>query len=288
MRHLAAAVLMAALALSPKAAHGQTGAHSFSRGNARCAQGRYDLAVADYTEAIRLDPAFVNAYYNRATAKAAQGRYDLAVVDYTEAIRLDPTFAKAYCNRGVARRHLGQYDLAVADYTEAIRRDPTDSLAYLDRGAARAAQGRHDLAVADSTEAIRLNPTDAEAYCNRGCDRAVLGRYDVAIADFTEAIRLDPTDADAYAYLARIRATCPNAKYRDSKLGVNLATRACDLEGWKNPNTLRMLAAICVEAGDLAAAIKYQEKVPGLCTSAKDREEETARLERYRAMVPSR
>jgi tetratricopeptide (TPR) repeat protein len=33
----------------------------------------YDRAIADYTEAIRLDPTFARAYYNRGFAKRAKG-----------------------------------------------------------------------------------------------------------------------------------------------------------------------------------------------------------------------
>ena len=43
-----------------------------------------------------------NAYNNRGAAKAALGRYDDALADYDEAVRLKPDYAYAYYNRGAA------------------------------------------------------------------------------------------------------------------------------------------------------------------------------------------
>ena len=47
--------------------------------------------------------------------------HDKAIADYNDAIRLDPTLAAAYNNRGEAWRSKKDYDKAVADYNEAIR-----------------------------------------------------------------------------------------------------------------------------------------------------------------------
>ena len=44
------------------------------------------------------------AYINRGHAYINKGDYDRAIADYTEAIRLDPKYAIAYGNRGKAYR----------------------------------------------------------------------------------------------------------------------------------------------------------------------------------------
>jgi tetratricopeptide (TPR) repeat protein len=54
----------------------------------------YDKAIADYTEAIRIDPKYAHAYYGRAAAWNAKGDKDKEMADYNEAIRLDPTLQK--------------------------------------------------------------------------------------------------------------------------------------------------------------------------------------------------
>ena len=99
-------------------------------------KGDTDRAIADYTEAIRLDPKFAIAYNNRGLAYRDKGDTDRAIADFTEAIRLDPKFANAYASRGVAYRDKGDMDRAIADYTEAIRLDPKLAIAYVNRGLA--------------------------------------------------------------------------------------------------------------------------------------------------------
>ena len=79
-----------------------------NRGNACDAKGDHDRAIADYTEAIRLDPKYACAYNNRGLAWRAKGDHDRAIADYTEAIRLDPKYAVAYYNRGRAWRRQGR------------------------------------------------------------------------------------------------------------------------------------------------------------------------------------
>ena len=84
-----------------------------------------DMAIADYTEAIRLDiDNETPMYYSRGDMYLRKGDLDNAIADYTEAVRIDPDFAEAYLNRGLAYEKKGSVDSAIADYTEALRLDP--------------------------------------------------------------------------------------------------------------------------------------------------------------------
>ena len=65
-------------------------------------KGENDRAIADYNEAIRLDPKYAAAYNNRGNAYRDKGDTDRAIADFNEAIRLDPKLAHAYNNRGNA------------------------------------------------------------------------------------------------------------------------------------------------------------------------------------------
>ena len=77
-----------------------------------------------------------------ADAYGQKGEHDKAIADCTEAIRLDPKDAKAYCNRGVAYGSKGEYDKAIADFTEAIRLDPKYGRGVLQPGHGLRKQGR--------------------------------------------------------------------------------------------------------------------------------------------------
>src|SRR5690349_3083426 len=50
----------------------------------------HDRAIADFNEAIRIDPGYAKAFYGRAGRYAAKRDYVRALADYDEAIRLDP------------------------------------------------------------------------------------------------------------------------------------------------------------------------------------------------------
>jgi tetratricopeptide (TPR) repeat protein len=88
------------------------------------------ISIADYTEAIRIDPKFVWAYLNRGDARIKNNEYDEGIADYSEAIRIDPHFDWAYLHRGTARTNRQEYDKAIADFDEAIRVNPGSHAAY--------------------------------------------------------------------------------------------------------------------------------------------------------------
>ncbi len=169
-----------------------------NRGNTRFDKGDVDGAITDYNEIMRLDPHYALAFHHRGFARQAKGDLDGAIEDYNEAIRLDPEYAVAYFNRGNARQDQGNLDSAIEDYNEAIRLNPWLVLGYNNRGNARRDQGNLDSAIEDYNEAIRLNPRFALSYNNRGIARQDQGDLDEAIADYTEAIHLNPEYVDAY------------------------------------------------------------------------------------------
>ena len=103
-----------------------------------------------------------------ATLMQTKATYDRAIADYNEAIRLDPKSALAFRNRGIAYAYKGDHDRAIADYSEAIRLDPKSALAFSHRGVSYAYKGDNDRAIVDYNEAIRLDPNNALAFCNRG------------------------------------------------------------------------------------------------------------------------
>jgi tetratricopeptide (TPR) repeat protein len=158
----------------------------------------YDRAIADYTQALRLDPNIALAYNNRGMAYAGKGDYDRAIADYTQALRLDPNIALAHNNRGMAYADKGDYDWAIADYTQALRIDPDLVAVYNNRGMAYAGKRDYDRAIADYTQALRLDPNDADVYNKRGIAYYYKGDLNKAIGDYNEALRLDPNNAAAY------------------------------------------------------------------------------------------
>ena len=176
----------------------QTAGTFLDRGIMFAGRGDYDLAIEDFTEAVKLDPNYALAYYNRGNTYRYKGDYDRAIADYNQSIKLDPNNAYAYDGRGNAYGKKGEYDRAMADYNQSIKLDPNNALAYYNRGAAYYNKGDYDRAIADYTQAIKLDPNDTYAYNNRGFSYYNKGDYDRAVSDYTQAIKLDPNFKYAY------------------------------------------------------------------------------------------
>jgi len=168
------------------------------RGNLYSSQQKWDLALADYNEAILLNPKYTSAYINRGLVYKEQEKFDLAFADYSKAIELDPKYTWAYFQRGLLYKKQKKFDLALADYNKAIELDPKYTSAYINRGLLYKEQEKFDLALADYNKAIELDPQYANAYFQRGILYFQKGEYELALQDFNQVITLKPQEAIAY------------------------------------------------------------------------------------------
>jgi len=123
-----------------------------------------------------------------------------------------------------------------------------------------------------------LPPTEKEA-----ADWILLRDYRHALGVYDELARTYPELVEAHSRSAWLRATCPEAQYRDGKLAVETARRACELTDWHNPGELEVLAAACAEAADFGSAVKWQEKALTLTVDSADVQSCQKRLALYRA-----
>ena len=70
--------------------------------------GLYGEAIADYDQALQLDPDHAVTYYHRGNAKMKLRWYKKAITDYDQALQLDPDLAAAYHDREIAKGKLDQ------------------------------------------------------------------------------------------------------------------------------------------------------------------------------------
>ena len=87
------------------------------------AQGRYDEAISNYVESLRINPSFAWTRNNLGNALMAQGRLDEAIGEFGEALRLSPGYAEAHNNLGIALAKRGDFEAAVSHFLEALRAD---------------------------------------------------------------------------------------------------------------------------------------------------------------------
>lgn len=79
----------------------------------------YHLVRNDLTQVITLMPDFAHAYFNRGNVFVKLGDYKSAVADYSDAIKIDNAFAEAYFNRGLTYIYLGKTTEGIADLSKA-------------------------------------------------------------------------------------------------------------------------------------------------------------------------
>lgn len=265
------------------------------RGAALFNKDEFQLAAADFNAVLRLEPQnetvvplLAQAYFSWAEASQFYEE-DKVIADYSEKIQANPNDAAAYLCRAYAWSQKHDHDRAIADYNEVINLDPKNAVAYHKRAGEWAEKGDLDNQIADLTESIRLYPKYVEVYVDRAEAYRQKGDFEKAISDSGQAIVLDPTHPAAHSLLAWLLATCPEDKHRDGKRAIELATKACELGGWKLGGwkmaaNMDSLAAAYAEVGDFEKAVKWQKTV----IENEDKADYQARLDLYKSGKPYR
>jgi tetratricopeptide (TPR) repeat protein len=158
----------------------------------------YERAIADFGRAIEIEPANVEAYIARGNAYSQIGDNGRAIADLDKAIALAPTDAQAYLVRGLAYNRRNETTLALKDYDKALELNPRMAAALANRAAIYSYEGKQDVAIRDLDQAISIDPNNPVAFYNRGYAHFAKHEYDKAIADYSKAIELDPTMGIAY------------------------------------------------------------------------------------------
>jgi tetratricopeptide (TPR) repeat protein len=167
--------------------------------------GRTGDAIAHYSEALRINPRFLDAYDNLGLALAGEGRTDEAIALYTQTLRLKATDADAHNNLGKLLAEQNKIDDAIVHFAEAVRLRPLFPEAHNNLANALASRGRIPEAIDRYTEALRLHPDFADAHNGLGGALMTQGRIAEAVQHFEEAVRLDPTFLAAQHNLAAAR-----------------------------------------------------------------------------------
>lgn len=237
------------------------------RGN--CYEAKHDLerAIADYDQALRLDPKNAAAYDNRAIALEARGDRDDAIKDYNEALRLTPRNATAYLNRAGLFLEDGDLSRALDDYTKALTINGQLAEAHCGRADIYLWREQPSKALVEADAAIAADAHAICGYSSRAHAYVALGRYVDAQTDVEKALKVKTYDPTlAFSALAWFRATCPDAHFRNGKQALEAARKRCQPSNYFNYFCLDLLAVAYAEVGDFDQAVSYEtqalEKAP--------------------------
>ena len=137
------------------------------------------------------------------------GQAQEAIAQYEEALRLNPEYTEAHINLGnLLARNPDRQAEAISHYETALRLNPNLAGVHNNLAIALAADpGRVTEAISHFEDALRIKPDYAEAHYNLAITLAGdPSRRQEAIAHLEEALRLKPDFAEARDNLAKIRA----------------------------------------------------------------------------------
>jgi tetratricopeptide (TPR) repeat protein len=169
------------------------------------AQGKAREGVAHYSEAVKINPAYVQGQNNLGAELAKEGLLDEAADHFAEVIRIRPSDPDGPFNLGVVRFQQRQYEAAIAALTEAVKISPNYVLAHNALGYALGGAGRQAEAIAEFATVLRLDPTAAR-HAQLADALGVGGRWDEAVSQYSEALRLEPAMSEVRLNLARLLA----------------------------------------------------------------------------------
>ena len=183
--------------------------------------GRFEEAAKAYGDMVKTNPEDGALRASYAGALGALGRYDEAMQQLEEAIKLEPLNPEPYHNRGVIYEKRGQREAAIHEYQTALRYNPqyepskqalvrltggaaspehlSDSeklaAAMAERAAEAARRGDYQEAMKQLDEAERVAPRFARVYQYRSNVAFLMGDHQAAIQALRKALEIEPDNA---------------------------------------------------------------------------------------------
>jgi Flp pilus assembly protein TadD len=151
-----------------------------------------EMAIAEYREAIALDPEYPEAHLNLGLTLADQGNTEEARRALERAIELDPKDPYPRHELAAMLMDEGDHRTAIGLLKEVARLEPANFDAWLDLGICFAQKGFYAEADRAYTRARELQPDDLLLNYNVAALHALWGRPAAALEALRKALALDP------------------------------------------------------------------------------------------------
>jgi tetratricopeptide (TPR) repeat protein len=153
-------------------------------------QGHTDEAIANYREALKIDPNASGLHFELAeilNSSDAAGSREEAEKEYQAALALNPQDEKSECKLGDLAALRGDQNAAAEHYRRALQLQPNDSEAMLGLAKALMTMNQPDKALPLLETAVKADPTNATAHFRLATLYRKMGRADDAsrqLADY--------------------------------------------------------------------------------------------------------
>ena len=220
----------------------------------------YKASLDDLNEAGQLDPTNLVMLLLRASVYEEMNEKEKALADIDRALKLAPDLTEAMRLRAVILAGSGKFAEAATQLEQLHRETPADENVALQLALFYNAAKRPRKAVQMFDKMLAEKPGNADALRGRADALLSMGKQDQAIADYEKVLAQDPKDAEVLNNLAWVLATSPEAKLRNGKRALELATHSAELTSYKQAHILSTLAAAYAELGDFDSARKWSQK----------------------------
>lgn len=205
--------------------------------------------LADYNEALKVDPRSAEALRARAMFYLEQGKSDEGMADLDAAIEVDAKHAPTHELRGVALATLEKYDEALKSLDQAIELAPKSASAHFQRARVHLIQDHAQKAVEDLDQVLALQlPTPTVLLVRAGAYQE-LGEKEKALADVEAALKLRPNHLPALR--ARAILLAGSGKFESAITDLEEIKKALP----RDPAVLVQLAMLYAASKQLQEAI---------------------------------
>jgi tetratricopeptide (TPR) repeat protein len=216
---------------------------------------KFEQAIKEYNEAIRIYPTLAAAHNNLGSVYFALTQYDAAVAAFQQAVKLDTQYGQAYFNLALAYLKQGREQQAGDALTAATQ-------AYVLTGDEHLKAGRNTEAEAAYREVLRIDPNYSPVHYRLGLLDQAAGHYPEAVEAFKLALQTEPQDAYAYTHLGE--SYLELHKYAEA---VTVAERAITINP-QAPDAYRVAGLAHAALGNRAQALAHYNKLKDLHADA--------------------
>ncbi|MGK7919850.1 MAG: tetratricopeptide repeat protein [Trichodesmium sp.] len=155
-------------------------------------QKKWNEAVTNYRQAIKLNPNFSWSYYKLGQALTQLKKWEEAITAYQKAIELNPDFPWSYDNLGDALVQLEKWEEAVSAYHNFIQLHSDNYWTYHKLGEALFKLGEIDKAILSYQKAIQLKPEVKGTHQKLAEILFQIGKLEAAEIAYLQTIKLNP------------------------------------------------------------------------------------------------
>jgi tetratricopeptide (TPR) repeat protein len=173
-----------------------------SQAKEKITKQEFDEAIALLDKLLASNPS-ADAFNVRGIAFFETQKFDQAIKNFNEAIKLDNAQYKFFYNRGNAYQAQKNMEEAVQDYEKALSLKSDVYQIYFNKANALASLNRQKEAITDYGNALLLDDQDKNIYCNRAISYISIANFAKAQQDLLKCLEIDEEFAKAHFLFAK-------------------------------------------------------------------------------------